>query len=458
MIIQPEFLQPRLKTTQSGDVLSVLKEGDKLRGRTLFHQARAAACSACHQLEGHGNVFAPDLQDIGSRAQADVMVRSILEPSAEITEGFVSQTIETQQGEIYEGLIVSESGRAVTLANASGQTVEVLKKEIATRKSSNVSAMPSGQGDMLSPVQVADIVAYLMDAHEVDSSDPKEDVASLAPGKNVISSEQRVSSERVKIDSNSINESLKFVFLDDGVEVRIGDQPIARYYHKHPSVHRPFWAHIRTPRGSPVTRHFPPVDGIDAGDHAHMHPGLSMGFAVLNGVNFWHNREGKVVHQGYQNVLVDEDKAGFSTRQFYLNGSGDKICEETSDYVFRRNEDGYLLTWDALYKSGSPFYFGVKEEMGLTLRVATPIVVKTGQGRILASHGGINEAGTWGKVADWWDYAGAVEGRFLGLHLMSGPGNPEVWSHSRDYGVLVANPFPVDLKPNRGIQTEIRSG
>ena len=41
---------------------------------------------------------------------------------------------------------------------------------------------------------------------------------------------------------------------------------------------------------------------------------------------------------------------------------------------------------------------------------------------------------------------------------MSAPDNPAVWSHSRDYGVLVANPFPVDNKTNRGKKVNLARG
>lgn len=197
---------------------------------------------------------------------------------------------------------------------------------------------------------------------------------------------------------------------------------------------------------------------MDATDHADMHPGLSVGYSVLNGVNFWHNREGRVVHKGYRDVFVNASSAGFSVRQSYLDGEGVEICEENTRYRIHPNADGYLLTLDTRYESEESFFFGVKEEMGLTLRVATPLVVKTGNGRILASHGGINESGTWGKLADWWDYAGEINNRFAGVQIMSGSGNPDVWSHSRDYGVLVANPFPVDKKPNRDLKTIIKPG
>ncbi|MAH97186.1 MAG: hypothetical protein CMI66_13615 [Pedosphaera sp.] len=460
VIIQPQLLQPGIKTTQNQEVLGLVEkgQGDIARGRALFHHPGGVRCSACHRLEQQGNAFAPDLKDISTRADAEMIVRSILEPSAEITEGFVSLTVETKEGEMHEGLIVSESGRVLTLANASGQTVDILRSDIAKRESSKSSAMPGGLGDVLSPLQVADLVAYLKHegahgAHQ-ESVVSSLSVSSVDAAANLPSNDQviRTSAESTRPAALELN------FLSDGVDVHLNGQAIARFYHQHPQVHRPFWAHIKTPSGRQVTRRYPPIEGLDSTDHPHMHPGLSLGYAVLNDINFWHNREGRVAHKGYDDVYVNADNAGFSVSQSYLDVEGAEICEEVTHYSFQPNVDGYLLMWDTRYASEDEFYFGVKEEMGLALRVATPLVVKSGSGRILASHGGINESGTWGKVADWWDYAGMVDRHFMGIQLMSGPGNPDIWSHSRDYGVLVANPFPVDIKPNRDHQTIIKRG
>ena len=171
--------------------------------------------------------------------------------------------------------------------------------------------------------------------------------------------------------------ALELNFLSDGVDVHLNGQTIARFYHQHPEVHRPFWAHIKTPSGRQVTRRYPPIEGLDSMDHPHMHPGLSLGYAVLNDINFWHNREGRVAHKGYGDVYVNGDKAGFSVRQSYLDAEGAEICEEVTHYSFQPNVDGYLLMWDTRYASEDEFYFGVKEEMGLALRVATPLVVKS---------------------------------------------------------------------------------
>src|SRR5262249_29823385 len=81
------------------------------------------------------------------------------------------------------------------------------------------------------------------------------------------------------------------------------------------------------------------------------------------------------------------------------------------------------------------------EEMGLGVRVATPLSVKKG-GRIIDVEGHRDEREVRGKAPDWCDYAGASGGRWAGVTLMPDPANfRRSWFHARDYGLIVANPF-----------------
>lgn len=243
---------------------------------------------------------------------------------------------------------------------------------------------------------------------------------------------------------------------DDALLVRLDGQPIATYFYRHPRIRRPFFAHVKTPGGIQVTRNFPPEKGKDPDDHADMHPGLWMAFGKVSGEDFWRNK-GRIVHQR----LVGEPSAGetaaFTTLDHFQTEGGQVLCRQQTKFTFSRQAGGWLLTIDAEFTSGKEFFFGVQEEMGLGLRVATPITVNKG-GTILSSSGGRNENGTWGRTADWWDYYGANGNRQVGLLLMSDPANGEVWSHSRDYGLLVANPFAVDRPENRDKRTVIAAG
>lgn len=244
---------------------------------------------------------------------------------------------------------------------------------------------------------------------------------------------------------------------DNRVEIRFKGRDVASYYYSHEKVWRPFFANLKTPGGVPVTRNFPPKEG-DSDDHWDMHPGLSLGFAVLDGVNFWHNREGSVVHQRFEKIDAGGDHASFTALNSYRDAQGNELCRETVSYTIRRNEPGFLLMIDTRLRASKPIFFGVKEEMGLAARMATPLTVKFGTGSIRNAAGGKDEKGTWGKVDQWWDYHGPSGGVDMGMQVMSAPGNPEVWSHSRDYGLLVANPFPVDIKENRGKKVEVAEG
>jgi hypothetical protein len=58
---------------------------------------------------------------------------------------------------------------------------------------------------------------------------------------------------------------------------------------------------------------------------------------------------------------------------------------------------GYLLRWQSTFRSSDhAFTFGDQEEMGLGLRVATPLMVTKG-GTIVNNEGRRNEAEVWGR-------------------------------------------------------------
>jgi hypothetical protein len=227
-----------------------------------------------------------------------------------------------------------------------------------------------------------------------------------------------------------------------GVEVSIGGQVVANYVFGDSKTLRPYFEQVKTPNAIQVTRNHPPVAGKDATDHADMHPGLWLAFGDLAGNDFWRNKGPRVEHERFAEEPVDGDGRGvFAVVNRYV--AGDRvICHETARYTFIARPDGYVILWEStLTPGGDGVWLGVQEEMGLGVRVATPITVKTGTGGITNSQGGVNEKGTWGRPADWCDYSGTVDGRRVGVMLVNDPAaERKPWFHSRDYGLLVANP------------------
>ena len=64
-------------------------------------------------------------------------------------------------------------------------------------------------------------------------------------------------------------------------------------------------------------------------------------------------------------------------------------------------------------------------------------------GMMITSEGGKGEANTWGKRANWVDYAGELDGEKLGIAIFDNPANPKhpTYWHSRSYGLFAANIF-----------------
>jgi len=179
---------------------------------------------------------------------------------------------------------------------------------------------------------------------------------------------------------------------------------------------------------------------MDAVDHDTMHPGIWLAFGDLGGADFWRNKgQVKFTQFGEPNVV----KGVLSTQCRFNYVADDRvICSESAEHTIRVFGDGYLLTCRSVFSGQRSFAFGDQEEMGLGLRLATPLVVKGGSGTITNSEGGKNEKEVWGKQSDWCDYSGVIDGRRVGMLLIPHKDNfRRSWFHARDYGFVAANPF-----------------
>lgn len=418
--------EPSAQPVTTASVLAAMPTADPARGRELFLHPRGAGCVKCHQMEGLGRKYAPDLSDIGSRAKrAEILIQSILEPSAVITEGFAQQQIVTTDGRAYSGAVLEESGRSLTLIDTAGQPTVIAKADIEERLGSKLSPMPDGFGKMLTAQQVADVVAWLM-------------------------------------TQTAVGDRSGFSFQDraDKIDIFWQQQRIATYLKDHPQLPRRALVNVTTFGGVPVTRNFPPraPEDLDPGYrreqgiiHPRMHPGIWLSFGDLNGNDYWRLQSTVRFDDFVEPLRGTRDTASFAVRNQYLNKAGDKVvCTEITRYRWERVPDGMLLQIDAQYTSPEEFYFGDQEESGLAVRVASPLRVQGGNGTIVNNRGERNGAQVWGKPAEWFDYAGTIGDRRAGLLVVPDPNNSRPsWLHARDYGVVVTNPFPKQPKERR---------
>jgi hypothetical protein len=228
----------------------------------------------------------------------------------------------------------------------------------------------------------------------------------------------------------------------DCLVITRGGQPVAAYVFRDDKVLRPHFKQLHAPGGIQVTRNHPPIAGRDATDHDTMHPGLWLAFGDISGHDFWRNKA-VIKHERFAEPPAIRDGAlTFATENTLQTTNGQPVCAQTSRVTLAARPCGYLLLWEATFKSEErDFVFGDQEEMGLGVRAATTITQKNG-GLIRNSAGAEGAKATWGRVADWCDYSAVIGGRRAGILLMPDPRNfRPSWFHNRDYGLMVANPF-----------------
>lgn len=218
--------------------------------------------------------------------------------------------------------------------------------------------------------------------------------------------------------------------------------PVAEYVFADREMKRPGIANVRSPRGLGVTRPRPPRPGIDADDHASMHPGIWLAFGDVSGEDFWRNKAA-IEHLGWVgDPEATDGGVRFTARSRLVSASGTPLGWMTDRVVFADVPAGRVVAWLSVLEAGAaPLVLGDQEEMGFGVRLATPLAEKSG-GRMLNSAGATTAAEAWGRGAEWCDGAGECDGVRVGLTVVADPDNfRPCWWHTRDYGLVVANPF-----------------
>jgi putative membrane-bound dehydrogenase-like protein len=147
--------EARLKAMLEG-----LPAGNASRGRVLF-QTNRATCSLCHRVLGQGGTLGPDLSRIGAIRSRRDFLEAIVFPSATVVNGYENFVIESTGGVSHVGLIQRQTPQAVYLKNAGQREERVARDRIKKMFRAPVSAMPVGLDRLLSPAQLADLVAFL---------------------------------------------------------------------------------------------------------------------------------------------------------------------------------------------------------------------------------------------------------------------------------------------------------
>jgi putative membrane-bound dehydrogenase-like protein len=131
-------------------------KGDAVKGKAIFKDN----CSACHKLEGVGDVVGPDLASIKNRG-TEAVLTNILDPNREVLPQYYTYLLTTDTETIISGMIAAETANTVTIRKADGRSETVQRVNILSLKSTGLSAMPEGMEAKIDLQAMADLLAYL---------------------------------------------------------------------------------------------------------------------------------------------------------------------------------------------------------------------------------------------------------------------------------------------------------
>ena len=133
-------------------------DGEASWGKQVFEER----CAQCHRMGDAGGDIGPNLSEI-YRKSAETLLHDIVDPNAAVDEAYLSYTVEKQDGELYTGMIQSESSDAIILRDATGMVLNIPRTEIVELRATGLSMMPEDLELGLDEQSMADLLAFLQE-------------------------------------------------------------------------------------------------------------------------------------------------------------------------------------------------------------------------------------------------------------------------------------------------------
>ena len=122
-------------------------------------------CGSCHEVNARGLNIGPDLSDAGKNS-AEYLRSVILDPDSakpmmQRFFGPTGVTVKTRAGDATTGMKVAEDNYTLLLTDMTGKLRRFDRDNLLSETVAPKSLMPSNYGQLLSPVELQDLIAYL---------------------------------------------------------------------------------------------------------------------------------------------------------------------------------------------------------------------------------------------------------------------------------------------------------
>ena len=160
-VLPPERMPQQLDNQQIYALAQEVKtQADPVIGEAIYRR-QSLMCQNCHGIGGAGGQLGPDLSSLGTSLPIDNIIKSILEPTESIKEGFELQKVTKNDGGIIMGYLVNDGAREVVIRDMAGNENGIPKSQIKSLEKVPGSLMPAGITARLEKHEFIDLVGYL---------------------------------------------------------------------------------------------------------------------------------------------------------------------------------------------------------------------------------------------------------------------------------------------------------
>lgn len=145
--------------------------GNPEAGRKLFFDSKQTQCAKCHRAGSEGGQIGPNLTGVAQRLTTHRIIESLLEPSRTVAPDYRVVHIELVGGRIMSGIVLNETGEALTIAIDDAREVLISKSEVEVLQHQPRSLMPEGLEKTISKEQFVDLVAFLQSLSSSEDND-----------------------------------------------------------------------------------------------------------------------------------------------------------------------------------------------------------------------------------------------------------------------------------------------
>jgi quinoprotein glucose dehydrogenase len=145
----------------NGPYMESLEGGDPDAGEKVINTHLGGQCVRCHRFSSEsGSKMGPDLKSIGSSKDRTYLLRSLIDPQADIAPGYGVVSITLKDGSTVSGIAGEEDSDSIDILSVDREDAQRIPKTNIVSRTEPISTMPA-MGFVLTKRELRDVVAYL---------------------------------------------------------------------------------------------------------------------------------------------------------------------------------------------------------------------------------------------------------------------------------------------------------